>query len=186
MRKFVALSSGALFLGYAAAGLSADIVGTIVNPAGAAIPGVTVSAQSDADIVVGASVSDGMGKYAIHNLAPGTYTLVSNGQTAVAYVGERGISVDWGMAANSQVIAVARQGTGSPLPSISGKSSLKDLVTKQVGAENSDSSDNAVQRGDCAEDENDGEQGDDAEIAANVEPRTERGGRRHCKHAESD
>src|SRR5208283_432485 len=147
---------------YAAVGLSADIVGTIVNPSGAPIPGVAVSVQNQAGAAVGTSVSDGAGRYSIHGLTPGAYTLISSGQTAVTYLGDQGITVDWGIAANYQVFAVARQGTAPASALVSGKSSMKDLAPKQVGAENGDRNDNAVQRGDCAEDEDDGEQSDDA------------------------
>ncbi len=186
MRKLVALSSYALLLGYAAAGLSADIVGTTVDPAGSPIPGVTVSVQNQAGAAIGASVSDETGKYAIHGLPPGIYTLIAKGQTAVAYVGDRGITVDWGIAANSQVIAAARQGTALPSESASGKVSMKDLAAKQVGAGNSDRNNNAVQHGDCAEDEDEGEQTGDAEMATNVHPGAEGQGRRHCRQTESN
>lgn len=183
MKKLVALGSAALLLGYPAAGLSADIVGTIVNPAGAPIPGVTVSVQNQAGVAVGTSVSDGTGKYVIDDLATGTYTLTAKGQTAVAYVGDQGITVDWGIAANSQVIAVATRGAGSTSASVS-KSSLRDLSAQQVGAGKSDRNNNAVQRGDCAEDQDDGEQGDDAEITTKIEPGAQGPSRRHCNHTE--
>lgn len=185
MKKLVALGSGALLLGYASAGLSADIVGTIVNPAGAPVPGVTVSVQNRAGTAAGASVSDGMGMYAIHGLVPGTYMLMAKGQSAVVYVADRGVTVDWGIAADSQVIAAARQGTAPPSASVSGKSSMKDLAARQVGAGNSDRSDNAVQSGDCAQDEDGGEQSDDAEMGTNGDKDAQGQHHRHCKHTES-
>ena len=91
---------------------SADIVGTIVNPAGAPMAGVTVAVQNQSGAAVGSGVTDETGQYAIHGLVPGIYTLISKGQSAVAYVGDQGLTVDWGVAPNSQVIAAARQGTG--------------------------------------------------------------------------
>jgi len=187
MRKVVAivLGSGVLLLSYVAVGLSGDIVGTIVNLAGAPIAGVTVSVQNQAGAAAGASVSDGTGKYAIHDLAPGIYTLILNGQTGVTYVGDQGITVDWGIAANSQVIATARQGAAPPSASVSGKS-MKDLAAKQVGVGNSDHNDSAVQRGDCAEDEDDGELNGDAEMEMNVKPGADGDSRRHCQHTESN
>jgi Carboxypeptidase regulatory-like domain len=187
MRKVVAilLGSGGLLLSFAAVGMSGDIVGTIVNLAGAPIAGVTVSVQNQAGAAAGASVSDGTGKYAIHDLAPGIYTLILNGQTGVTYVGDQGITVDWEIAANSQVIAAARQGAAPSSPAVSGKS-MKDLAAKQVGVGNSDHNDNAVQRGDCAEDEDDGEPSDDAEMEMNVKPGANGHSRRHCQHTESD
>jgi hypothetical protein len=189
MRKLttMCLAKGALILAYAATGLAAEIVGTIVNPAGAPISGITVSAQNRAGATVGVSVSDGTGKYAIQGIAPGIYILMAKGQTAVAYVGDQGITVDWGIAANSQIIAAARKGTAPLLTSLDGKSSMRDLASKQVDAAKGDRSGNAVQRGDCAddEDEDDGDEGEDSEIAANVQPRAEGQGRRHCQQTES-
>jgi len=107
---FVTWSSALLLIGSAVAGSSADIVGIIVNPAGAPVTGVTVSVQNQAGAAVGNGVTDEAGRYVIHGLAPGTYTLISKGQSAVTYIGDEGITVDWGIAANSQVIAAARQG----------------------------------------------------------------------------
>jgi Carboxypeptidase regulatory-like domain len=187
MRKLttMALASGALILAYAATGLAAEIVGTIVDLAGAPISGVTVSAQNRAGITVGVSVSDATGKYAIQGIASGIYILMAKGQTAVAYVGDQGITVDWGIAANSQIIAAARKGTAPLLTSFSGRSSMRDLASKQVDATKGDRSANAVQRGDCADDEDDGEEGEDSEIAANVQPTAEAQGRRHCQQTES-
>ena len=95
---------------------SADIVGTIVNPAGAPIAGMTVSVQNQAGAAVGSGVTDETGKYAIHGLVPGTYTLISKGRSAVAYVGDQGLTVDWGIAPNSQIVAAARQGTAQSAP----------------------------------------------------------------------
>jgi len=188
MKKVVAMvvGLGALVLSHVAVGLSGDIVGIIVNPAGVPITGETVLVQNDEGAAVGAGASDGTGKYAIHGLAPGTYTMILKGQTAVTYVGDQGITVDWGIAANSQVIAVATQGTEPPLASVGGKFSMKDLAAKQVGPGNSDRNEHAVQRGDCAEDEDDGEQSNDADMVTNVEPAAEAPGRRHCQHTESN
>ncbi len=119
---FVASSSALFLLGSAIAASSADIVGAVVNPAGAPIAGVTVSVQNQAGAAVGSGVTDETGQYVIHGLVPGTYTLISKGQSAVAYVGDQGLTVDWGIAPNSQIIAAARQGTSaqstvSPAPS---------------------------------------------------------------------
>ncbi len=108
---FLASSLALVLLGSAMAVWSADIVGTIVNPAGAAIPGITVSVQNEAGAAVGNGVTDEDGQYVIHGLAPGTYTLTAKGQSAVTYIGEQGITVNWGIAPHSKGLAVARQGT---------------------------------------------------------------------------
>jgi hypothetical protein len=111
---FVASSSALFLLGSVMAVSSADIVGTIVNPAGAPMTGVTVAVQNQSGAAVGSGVTDETGQYVIHGLVPGIYTLISKGQSAVAYVGDQGLTVDWGVAPNSQVIAAARQGTAQP------------------------------------------------------------------------
>ena len=113
MKKLLVVvwTSALLCMGSATIASSADIVGTIVNLAGAAIPGITVSVQNQAGAAVGNGVTDEAGQYVIHGLMPGTYTLTAKGQSAVTYIGEQGITVNWGVAPNSQVIAVARQGT---------------------------------------------------------------------------
>ena len=113
MKKLLLVaSSSALFLLVSAmVASSADIVGTIVNSAGAPIAGMTVSVQNQAGAAVGSGVTDETGKYAIHGLVPGTYTLISKGQSAVAYVGDQGLTVEWGSAPNSPIIAAASQGT---------------------------------------------------------------------------
>ena len=185
MKKLFTLGSGALFVSCATAGFSADIIGTIVSPAGEPIRGVTVSVEDNAGAAVGASASDVAGKYIIHALAPGTYTLTANGQTAVAYVGDQGLTVDWGIASNSQVIAAARQGMAPSSALISSKSSI--MAARHGSTGKSDRGDNGVQRGDCAEEEGDGEQSDDTQMwATDIDPGAQPRGHRHCDQTESD
>src|SRR3989442_10500648 len=53
----------------------AVIAGTVKDPSGAVLPGVTVEATSPALIEkVRSAVSDGTGQYRIEDLRPGTYT----------------------------------------------------------------------------------------------------------------
>ena len=189
MKKVVAMvvGSGALLLGHAAVGNECRNRGKNRESRRRANPGRVPSRCKIRRALQSVRArATGRVKYAIHGLAPGTYTMMLKGQTAVAYVGDQGITVDWGIAANSQVIAAARQGTAPPSASVGGKSSMKDLAAKQVGPGNSDRNENAVQRGDCAEDEDDGEQSNDAEMVTNVEPGAEGPGRRHCQHTESN
>src|SRR5438067_1472887 len=54
----------------------ASITGTVKDPSGAVLPGVTVEASSPALIEkVRSAVSDGTGQYRIVDLRPGTYTV---------------------------------------------------------------------------------------------------------------
>ncbi len=111
--RSTAAISAALLLGFAMSAFGADIVGTVADPSGAPIPGVTISAGSKTGTQVGTAISDSLGRYAMHGIQPGTYTLNAHGQSAVSYVGEDGLTVDWGVASNAPAIATAHEGTGS-------------------------------------------------------------------------
>ena len=109
--RSIAGMSAALLLGVAMSAFGADIVGTVADPSGAPIQGVTVSAGSKTGTQVGTAISDSLGHYAMHGIQPGTYTLNAHGQSAVSYVGENGLTVDWGVAPNAPAIATAHTGT---------------------------------------------------------------------------
>src|SRR5262245_45499210 len=52
------------------------IIGQVIDSSGAAMPGVTVEAASDALIErVRSAVTDGAGRFAVISLRPGTYTV---------------------------------------------------------------------------------------------------------------
>ena len=65
------------------------IRGQVADPTGAVIPGATVVATTTSGKVAGKATSDGLGAYAIHGLAPGTYsmTATANGFAAFAAPG---------------------------------------------------------------------------------------------------
>src|SRR4029453_13334056 len=74
-----------------AAFAQASIVGTVKDPSGAVLPGVTVEASSPALIEKTRSgVTSGTGQYAIEDLRPGTYA-VSFTLTGFATVKREGI-----------------------------------------------------------------------------------------------
>ncbi|MGB6687647.1 MAG: carboxypeptidase regulatory-like domain-containing protein [Terracidiphilus sp.] len=54
---------------------SGTIRGQVADPTGAVIPGATVMVMTLAGGVAGETKSDGLGAYAIHGLAPGTYSV---------------------------------------------------------------------------------------------------------------
>jgi Carboxypeptidase regulatory-like domain len=91
---------------------AAEVTGKVADRSGAAVPGVAVSVKNQAGTTVGSAISDSAGNYAIHDLGAGTYTFVVKGQTAVAYVADDGLTVDWGVAPDAPAIAVARRGAG--------------------------------------------------------------------------
>ena len=89
----------------------ANLVGTVSNNRGEGVPGVSVTVVNSAGIDSGKAISDVHGHYAISNLAPGTYTLDSSGQQVMSYIGDRGLTVNWGLAPRTIAVAIARQGT---------------------------------------------------------------------------
>jgi Carboxypeptidase regulatory-like domain len=56
---------------------SGTIRGQVADPSGAVIPGATVVAMTPAGGVAGEAKSDGLGTYAIHGLAAGTYSVTA-------------------------------------------------------------------------------------------------------------
>ncbi|MDO8431612.1 MAG: carboxypeptidase-like regulatory domain-containing protein [Candidatus Binatus sp.] len=106
-----------LVLGVAAVGgiatahcFAAEVVGRVADAGGAPIAGVAVAIKNPAGIQIGSALSDSSGRYAIHDLAPGIYTFMAGGQTAVSYVDADGLTVDWGIAPSAPAIAIAHRG----------------------------------------------------------------------------
>lgn len=103
---------------------AAEVAGKIADRSGAPVPKVTVSVKNQAGSQIASGISDAAGRYTIGNLDAGIYTFVVNGQTAVAYVGADGLTVDWGIAHDAPPIAVAQRGiergdhggSGRPVP----------------------------------------------------------------------
>src|SRR6267378_4062785 len=96
------------------AALCADLVGRVLNSRGEAVSGVTVKVVNEKDIDAGKSISDARGAYAITNLSPGTYKLNSlPGQWVMSYIGDKGLTVNWGLAPHSPPVAVATLGTAA-------------------------------------------------------------------------
>jgi len=89
----------------------AELVGMVSNNRGEPVSGVGVSVVNSAGVDSGKAISDAHGRYAISNLAPGTYKLGSSGQWVMSYIGDRGLTVNWGLAPHAVPVAVARQGT---------------------------------------------------------------------------
>jgi hypothetical protein len=107
-QKFILITSITMIGGPA---WCANLVGTVSNNRGEGVPGVSVTVVNSAGIDSGKAISDAHGRYAISNLAPGIYTLGSSGQQVMSYIGDRGLTVNWGLAPHAIAVAIARQGT---------------------------------------------------------------------------
>jgi hypothetical protein len=93
---------------------AADIVGRTADAAGRPVSSVEISIQDLHGKRVASAKSDASGNYEIHGLAPGVYALVAREQSAVTYVGDEGVIVNWGIAPGLAPVAVARRGIGAP------------------------------------------------------------------------
>jgi hypothetical protein len=99
----------------------ADLVGRVLNSRGQAVSGVTVTVVNEKDIDAGKSISDASGAYAITNLSPGTYKLnIVPGQWVMSYIGDKGLTVNWGLAPHSPPVAIATLGTAADVSAPAG------------------------------------------------------------------
>lgn len=90
----------------------ADLVGRVMNSSGEPVSGVIVSVVNSAGVDAGKAVSDANGGYVISNLASGVYTLNSSGgEPVMSYIGDQGLTVNWGLAPHSPPVAIATLGT---------------------------------------------------------------------------
>jgi carboxypeptidase family protein len=126
-KTLVALIAGcALAAGTAAPVLCADIVGTVQNANGYAVPGVTVSTRTTDGQNVGTAITDSQGNYTIDGVATGLYYITLTpppgsdllGQSAASYVGDPGLTVNWGVAPGRPSVAMAMPGTTNSNPGV--------------------------------------------------------------------
>jgi hypothetical protein len=108
----ILIASIILTIGRAA--LCADLSGRVLNSRGEAVSGVTVTVVNAKGDDAGKGVSDANGGYTISNLNPGTYKLnIVPGQWVMSYIGEKGLTVNWGLAPHSPPVAVATLGSAA-------------------------------------------------------------------------
>jgi hypothetical protein len=124
-KSLMALIAGcALAVGVCAPALCAEIVGTVQDANGNAVPGVKVSASTPNGQSIGSAVTDGQGGYAINGVSSGLYYIVLTppagsdlgGQNAASYVGDMGLTVNWAVAPGRQALASAMPGTTNNNP----------------------------------------------------------------------
>ena len=124
-KTLMALIAGcALVAGAGSRALCADIVGTVLDANGRAVPGVKVSTTTQDGQSIGSAFTDGQGGYAIDGISSGLYYVTLNppagsdlrGQSVASYVGGNGLTVNWGVASGREPVASAMPGTTNNNP----------------------------------------------------------------------
>jgi hypothetical protein len=97
--------------------LAADVAGAILDQVGRPVAGINISAQKEGTKTSIQASSDEHGQYRIIGLAPGIYdfrldpgTKGFKAGTAVSYVDDRGLSVDWRVSPGGNAVAAAKEG----------------------------------------------------------------------------
>jgi Carboxypeptidase regulatory-like domain len=93
---------------------TADIVGQVRGQGSESVAGLRLSVVNQAGVQIAVTTSDGRGNYSFRDIAPGTYSLNLDGQSAVAYIPQDGLTVNWGVAKNFPPVALAKPGVAIP------------------------------------------------------------------------
>jgi hypothetical protein len=117
-RSILALVAGfALAMSLVSSALCEELVGTVVDQNGNAVPGATVVAHTPEGLQTGTAIANPQGQYQINGLAPGQYYITLNpatngfeGQTVASYVGNGGLTVNWSVAPGVNPVASATPG----------------------------------------------------------------------------
>jgi Carboxypeptidase regulatory-like domain len=109
---------------------AADIVGQIADANGAPVIGTQVMVQDLDGKSFASATTNPAGHYEIHGLEPGAYNLIVRGQSAVAYVGKDGLSVNWGVAKDVPPVAIARKGIGGATASADHKRPVSPVTVE--------------------------------------------------------
>lgn len=123
MRKLLATMVAGLFvLAAASAALCADVVGTVSDVNAKPVPGIQIIVENAAGKIVGKILTDTKGYYRLTGLDPGKYTYVLDpqgtsfkGGSAVSYLGDKGLTIDWRVSAGAPPSAMAAEGTSNSL-----------------------------------------------------------------------
>lgn len=107
-------------LAWAAVALSAQVVGVVMNPDGAAVQGVRIRAVNNGN-TLGQGVTGTDGRYSIDNLPDGQYAFkldpLATGFQAgdgVGYLTDKGLTVDWKVSPNAIALDDAVPGVAIP------------------------------------------------------------------------
>jgi hypothetical protein len=118
--KLAAIAAGLLVLTTASAALCADIVGRVSDLSGSAVQGVQIVVKDRSGKILGKVATDNHGDYQITGLTPGAeeYALdppgtYFKGGTAVAYLSDKGLTINWKLSTSHLAAALATEGTGN-------------------------------------------------------------------------
>jgi hypothetical protein len=114
---------------------AAEIVGRILNVGGQPAVNERVQLREfKSGQLVSELYSDHAGNYRIEDVTPGTYVIYVRSQPGVAYVGQQGLTVDWGLAPNAPPVAVATRGVTANLRANSSSAAASPGADSGVGA----------------------------------------------------
>jgi Carboxypeptidase regulatory-like domain/Putative zinc-finger len=111
-----------------AATIGSTLSGTIKDPAGAVIPGATLTASNSSGVLVGSASTDSQGKYRMEALAPGSYRVV------VQATGFEKQSFATEVAPSQQAVADATLRVGSAAQTVNIEASPAAPHTSSAGA----------------------------------------------------
>lgn len=120
IRRAVLVALGAVVLSLLGVnqGFCADVVGSVSDTQAHPVVNVKISVRNTAGQVVGQAQTDAEGHYQIAGLASGTYKYVLDAGTsgfkggeAVAYLGPKGLTINWKLSPTGPAIALASEGT---------------------------------------------------------------------------
>lgn len=111
---------------------AAEVVGRILSVGGQPVAHERVQLREwKSGKLVSEIDSDDEGNYRIENVKPGSYVIYVRSQAGVTYVGEDGVTIDWGLAPNAPPVAVATRGLTANLQTKSpGSASSPDADTR--------------------------------------------------------
>jgi Carboxypeptidase regulatory-like domain len=112
---------------WAAVALSAQVVGVVINPDGAVVPGVRIRAVNPAGATLGQGVTGADGRYLIDQLPNGQYAfkldpLATGFQPGdgVGFLTDKGLTVDWKVSPTAIALDDAVPGLTVPAQTSSG------------------------------------------------------------------
>jgi hypothetical protein len=109
--------------------VTGDLVGTVLDPAGAAVPNIMVAATNAATGIRTTSISNGSGEYRIGNLPPGNYDVTVNAQGfAPASLRNVGVRLNQTVTANINL----QVGAVSTTVEVSEAAAVIDTSTAQI------------------------------------------------------